>query len=159
MKISESKALDAVCEIHRPSLPQRMRKRSALEIQSLKHAGQPQKLWLHRASLIRLLFQRLQKNLSEVFHLENNKRCGALISLSCRYFLGLNLLKPTINSAEPRFLGHCPQGQTSTQSPPLSFCYVLLDAWSSILVFSVNVPFTICSAEACCRPAVSIALL
>lgn len=113
--------------------------------------------WLHRASLLRLLFQRLQKSLSEVFHLENNKRCGALISLSC-YFLGLNLLKPTINSAEPRFLGHCPQGQSSTQSPTLSY-YALLNAWSSILIFSINVPFTICSAETCCRPALSISLL
>lgn len=114
--------------------------------------------WLHRASLIRLLFQRLQKSLSEVLHLENNKRCGAFISLSC-YFLGLNPLKPTTNSAEPRFLSHCPQGQTSTQSPPLSFYYALLNAWSSILIFSINVPFTICSAETCCRPALSISLL
>lgn len=113
----------------------------------------------HRAFLIRLLFQRLQKSLSEIFHLENNKRFGALISLSCWYFLGLNLLKPTIDSAEPRFLGHCPQGQTSTQSPPLSFYYALLDAWSSVPSFSVNVPFTIRSAETCCRPALSISLL
>ena len=113
----------------------------------------------HRVSLIRILFQRLQKSFSEIFHLENNKRCGALISLCCCYFLGLNLLKPTINSAEPCFLGHCPQGQTSTQSPPFSFYYALLDAWSSVPSFSVNVPFTICSAETCCRPALSISLL
>lgn len=84
--------------------------------------------WLHRASLIRLLFQRLQKSLSEVLHLENNKRCGALISLSC-YFLGLNLLKPTINSAEPRFLGHCPQGQTSTQEVPTPSPPSIMPSW------------------------------
>ena len=46
MQISESKALDAVCEIHRASLPWHMRKESVLETQRLKikHAGQLQKL-------------------------------------------------------------------------------------------------------------------